>query len=84
MTLRHGLGFSVVFILMAAWLAGCNPSKPNLRVDPKTGEIIRVEEPSLPEVKVVSGESLTPLEEEEEIGQTGEDKTGAVAVKMQY
>lgn len=77
----------IVAVLLALGLVGCRETPPNLRVDVKSGDTVTpVEEAQSTgtEVKVVTGENATIEEDRKEEGMTGEDKTGAVAVKMEY
>ena len=77
-------------IFLTVFLTGCYRSSPELRVNP-SHETPAAGGPEVikeigPNAKIVTGEPATTASEDptEEDAKTAEDRTGAVAVKMEY
>jgi len=81
-------------ILLAGVIAGCQESGPNLRVEKKAGDAVKLAENGSGEssqvvkylsenTKIVTGEPAIKSEEDAS-DKVAKDKTGAVAVKMEY
>ncbi len=81
-------------VLLAGVMAGCQESGPNLRVEKKAGDAVKSAgngsgeslqgvKPLSENIKIVTGEPA--IKSEEDAGdKAAKDKTGAVAVKMEY
>lgn len=85
-------------VLCIVGMTGCRQERPDLKIDAKSEKAVNEVLPSGPEehnaaqteqdlghnVKVVTAEPATTDEGKEGDVPTAEDKTGAVAVKMEY
>ncbi len=73
-------------VLVSPMIAGCQEKAPDIRTDVRVEQPEEVIAPITPDLKVVTGEPATTVEEEtvSEEGQTADKKTGAVALKTEY
>lgn len=84
----------LLVIFLAIGFAGCKQSTPSLRMDTKAGDAVK--EAGGPEVigqvgpnaQIVTGQNATTLDDQptdpSDTAATGEDKAGAVGMKMEY
>ena len=80
----------IAVVFLTVFLTGCYRSSPDLRVDPShetpTAGGPEVLKQIGPNAKIVTGEPATTASDDPtaEDAKTAEDRTGAVAVKMEY